>query len=72
MGINTRKWLNDNRNELRKKYPNKTVIVCENKVVKDMEGPVNPIEINKIAAEICKSKEWSYTFLEENEEEYLL
>jgi uncharacterized protein (DUF2267 family) len=71
MGINTRKWINAHREELKRKYPNKTVIVCENKVIKVLDDPIDPIEINRIARKLCKGKEWSYTYLEEKEE-YML
>lgn len=71
MGINTRKWLKEYRNELKRKYPNKTVIICEGRVLKVIDASMDPIEINKIAKELCGGKERSYTYLEDKEE-YLL
>lgn len=66
-----RKWVNEHREELRKEFVGKTVLVCEDRVVKVFEGPINPLRINEEARRICK-KEWCYTYLPESEEEYLL
>jgi len=57
---------------LRKKYPNKTILVCEGKIIKTMDKPMDPIQINEIARKLCKDKDWSYTFVSEQEEEYIL
>jgi len=72
MGLEARKWINRHLSELRKSYPNKTVIVCEGKVVKALDEPLDPVEINKIARELCAGKDWSYTYVSEQEEEYIL
>jgi hypothetical protein len=71
MGTNTRKWLKEYRNELKRKYPNKTVIICERRVLKVLDASVDPLELNKIAKELCGDKEWSYTYLEDKEEYFL-
>ena len=70
--MESRKWVNENLPKLRKEYPNKTIIVCDNKVVKTLEGIVDPIRVNGVARQICKGRDWSYTFLSEEEEEYIL
>ena len=66
-----REWVNRHREELRKEYVGKTVLVCEDRVAKVFEGLENPLKINEKARRICK-KEWCYTYLPESEEEYLL
>jgi len=72
LGVESRKWINENIPNLRIKYPDKTIIVCEGKVVKVFDGAVDPIQINEVAREICEGKDWSYTFLSKDEEEYIL
>ncbi|MCP8309571.1 MAG: hypothetical protein H3Z53_05685 [archaeon] len=72
MGIESRKWINENLPKLRKEYPNKTIIVCDNKVVKVFDGIIDPIQVNEVARQICKGKDWSYTFVSKEEEEYIL
>jgi hypothetical protein len=66
-----RAWINKNIKELKSKFVGKTIIVCDNKVVKIFDGLINPLKINEVAREICKDK-WCYTYFQENEEEYLL
>ena len=70
-GLKTRDWVNKHREELRKKFIGKTVLVCEGEVVKVFDGPINPLKINEEARKICR-KEWCYTYLPESEDEYLL
>ena len=72
MGLESRKWINQHLPELRKKYTNKTVLVCEEKVIKTIDEPLDPIKINQIAKKLCKGKDWSYTYVAEQEEEYIL
>ena len=72
LGIESRKWINENLPKLRPKYPNKTIIVCNNKVVKVFDGIMDPIQVNEVARQICEGKDWSYTFVSEEEEEYIL
>lgn len=72
MGIESRKWINENLPKLRLKYPNKTIIVCDNKVVKAFDGIMDPIQVNEVARQICEGKDWSHTFVSEKEEEYIL
>jgi len=72
LGIESRKWINENLPKLRLKYPNKTIIVCDNKVVKVFDGITDPIQVNEVARQICEGKDWSYTFVSEEEEEYIL
>ncbi len=72
MGVESRKWINENLSKLREKYPNKTIIVCDGKVVKVLDGATNPIRMNEVAREICEGKDWSYTFVSGEEEEYIL
>lgn len=72
LGVESRKWINENLTKLRLKYPNKTIIVCNNKVVKIFDGIMNPIQVNEVARQICEGKDWSYTFVSEEEEEYIL
>jgi len=72
LGIESRKWINENLPKLRLKYPNKTIIVCDNKVVKVFDGIIDPIQVNEVARQICEGKDWSYTFVSEGEEEYIL
>ncbi len=66
-----REWVNKHREELREKFVEKTILVCEGRVVKVFDGPVNPLRINEEARKICKEA-WCYTYLPESEEEYLL
>jgi len=66
-----REWVNKHVKELRNKFIGKTIIVCNNKVIKTFDGPVNPLKINEVARKICKEK-WCYTYFPESEEEYLL
>ena len=70
-GLKPREWVNKHREELRKKFTGKTVLVCEAEVVKVFDGPVNPLKVNEEARKICR-KEWCYTYLPESEDEYLL
>lgn len=72
MGLEAREWINRHLSELRKSYPNKTVIVCEGRVVKALDEPLGPVEINEIARKLCAGKDWSYTYVSEQEEEYIL
>ncbi len=71
MGEISRRWINEHRNELRKRYDDKVLIVCEGKIMKVLDGGVDPIEVNEIARGLCKGKDWSYTYVCQ-EEEYLL
>jgi hypothetical protein len=59
----SRKWINTHREELKEKYDNKTLIVSEDRIVKVLDGAVDPLEINRIAEELCKGKEWDYTYI---------
>lgn len=70
--MEARKGINEHLTELRKEYPNKTIIVCEGKVIETIDKPLDPIQINEIARKLCKGKEWSYTYVSEQEEEYIL
>ncbi|MDI6847894.1 MAG: hypothetical protein QMD13_02755 [Candidatus Bathyarchaeia archaeon] len=72
MGVESRKWINENLPKLRLKYPNKTIIVCNNRVIKVFDGIIDPIQLNEVARQICEGKDWSYTFVSEEEEEYIL
>jgi len=72
MGMEAREWINQHLSELRKSYPNKTVIVCEGRVVKALDEPLDPVEINEIARKLCADKDWSYTYVLKQEEEYIL
>ena len=36
-----REWVNEHREELRKEFVGKTVLVCEDRVMNVFEGPVN-------------------------------
>jgi len=72
MGLEAREWINRHLSELRKSYPNKTVIVCEGMVVKALGEVLDPVEINEIARKLCAGKDWSYTYVAEQEEEYIL
>jgi len=73
LSTDSRAWINQHLPELRKKYPNKTVLVCEGKIIKTIDKLLNPIEINKIARKLCPpGKDWSYTYVAEQEEEYIL
>jgi hypothetical protein len=71
MGKISRRWINEHREELKDKYDDKIVLVCEGKVTKVLDGSVDAIEINEIARKICKDKDWSYTYVC-REEEYLI
>lgn len=59
----SREWIEKHRNKLEEEYDGKTIIVCENEIIRVLDGPVNPIEINKMADTLCKNKDWSYTYL---------
>ena len=72
LGVESRKWINENLLKFREKYPNKTIIVCDGKVVKVFDGTIDPIQVNEVARQICKGKDWSYTFVSEEEEKYIL
>lgn len=71
MGISSRKWIEEHREDLKGRYDDKTVIVSGARVVEVLEGAVDPIEVNRIASEKLKGKDWSYTYVCK-EEEYLL
>lgn len=72
MGLESRKWINKHLPELRKKYPNKTIIVCGEAIIETVDSPLDPIQVNEIARKLCKGKDWSYTYVSEHEEEYIL
>jgi hypothetical protein len=57
--VKPREWVNEHREELRKEFVGKTVLVCEDMVVKVFEGPVNPLKINEEARRICA---WNISF----------
>lgn len=42
------------------------------KVVKALDEPLDPVQINEIARKLCVGKDWSYTYVAEREEEYIL
>ena len=69
--LKPREWVNKHGKELREKFIGKTIIICEGRVMKIFDGPVNPLKINEYARKICK-QEWCYTYLPKSEEEYLL
>ena len=75
-------WIQKHRDKLRERYDGKTIIVCENKIVKVFDDAVDPITIYDEAIQICSlrspttssygsGKDWSYTYVG-GEEEYLL
>ena len=72
MGLEARKWINRHLSELRRSYPNRTVIVCEGRVVQAFDEPLDPVDIKEIARKLCARKDWSYTYVSEQEEEYVL
>lgn len=63
MAIDSRDWLESHRKELERKYDGKTVIVCEGKIVKVLNGAVNPIKVNEIAEKDYKNRNWCYSYL---------
>jgi len=71
MGKISRRWINEHREELKDKYDDKIVLVCEGEIINVLDGSVDVIEINEIARKICKDKDWSYTYVC-REEEYLI
>lgn len=71
MSTLSRNWINAHRQELKQKYDNKTLIVSEDRIVKTLDGAIDPLEVNRIAEELCKDKEWDYTYVC-REEAYLL
>jgi len=71
LGSEARKWINQHLPELRKKYPNKTILVCEGRIIKAVDELLDPIQINRIARKLCEGKDRSYTFVSEQEEEYI-
>jgi hypothetical protein len=64
-------WIQKHRDKLQEKYDGKTIIVCEDKIVRVFDDAVDPITIYDEAIQICGGKDWSYTYVG-GEEEYLL
>lgn len=46
MGVESRKWINKSLPKL-EKCPNKTIMVCDNKVVKMFDGTIGSIQVNE-------------------------
>lgn len=69
--MNSREWINLHRENLRKQFTGKTIVVSGNKVVKIFDGAIDPLNINKTVKKL-HLKDWSYTYLPKNEDEYLL
>jgi len=66
------KWLESERETLRKKYPNKVILVCECKVVKTFDIGVKIHEILDAADNLCKGKDWSWEDLPAKECDMIL
>jgi len=60
--MNSRTWINQHSEDLRRQFTGKTIIVSKDKVVKVFDGVVNPLTLNKTAREL-HLKDWSYTYL---------
>ena len=56
-------WIETNRKELERQFPNKVIIVCNQKVVRVLDVPVSVMLINDLADEICLEKPWDYAYL---------
>lgn len=66
------KWIETERETLRKKYPDKVIIVCECKVIKTFNIGVEIHEIFEQADKLCKGKDWSWADLPARESEMIL
>ena len=51
-------WIETERETLRKKYPDKVIIVCECKVITTFDIGVEIHEIFQKADKLCKGKDW--------------
>ena len=71
MASKSYEWIQKHRDKLREKYDGKTIIVCEDEIIKVFDDAIDPITIYDEAIQICGDKDWSYTYLG-GEEEYLL
>ncbi len=69
--MNPREWINLHREDLRRQFTGKTIIVSGNKVVKVLDGATDPLSINKKVKKL-HLRDWSYTYLPKSEDEYLL
>ena len=67
-------WINREREKLRKKYPEKIILVYESKVVKTFDTPVSLHNIYREADKICKDKDgdWSWAYIASTEERMIL
>ncbi|MFQ6063216.1 MAG: hypothetical protein ACE5KT_11470 [Methanosarcinales archaeon] len=65
-------WIEKERKTLRKKYPEKVILVCESKVVKVFDTPANIQEVFKEADKICGEKDWSWAYISATEERMIL
>jgi len=65
-------WIQKELETLRKKYPNKVILVCECKVIKVFEHPADIREVFNEADKLCKGKDWSWAHIPVKEIEMIL
>lgn len=68
----SQEWIERERETLRKKYPNKVILVCECKVIKVFGHRASIREIFNEADRLCKGKDWAWTDLPAKECEMIL
>lgn len=66
------KWIETERETLRKRYPDKVIIVCECKVMKVFDTDVKIREVLEEANRLCKGKDWAWIDLPAKESSMIL
>lgn len=58
------RWITENRENLRKMYAGKTILVRGSKVEKVFDGPMNPVELTHMARDLFGKSDWAFTYID--------
>lgn len=58
------RWIAENREQLRGTYAGKTILVHGFAVARVFDGPMNPVDLNRIALEMFGKEDWAFTYVD--------
>ena len=64
MNSQSYRWISESRKHLRETYAGKTILVHGTEIAKVFDGPMNPIELNRIGRELFGTNDWAFTYLD--------
>jgi hypothetical protein len=65
-------WVERERANLRKKYPNKVILVRECEVIKVYDATIDLRKIFEEADKLCEGKDWTWSYIDFGDGEVIL